>query len=58
VGGQTNRPRFVREGEDLGRYLVEGPGIVRSVTLRDIFGGIVSTKRLTGGPMPDGKGRA
>jgi mono/diheme cytochrome c family protein len=43
----------------LGRYLVEGPGhCAECHSPRDIFGGIIAAKRLTGGPMPDGKGKA
>jgi mono/diheme cytochrome c family protein len=43
----------------LGRYLVDGPGhCAECHSPRDILGGIIATKRLTGGPMPDGKGKA
>ena len=43
----------------LGRYLVQGPGhCAECHSPRDILGGIIATKRLTGGPMPDGKGKA
>jgi mono/diheme cytochrome c family protein len=45
--------------EDLGRYLVEGPGhCAECHSPRDFLGGIIASKRLTGGPLPDGKGKA
>jgi mono/diheme cytochrome c family protein len=40
-----------------GRYLVEGAGhCAECHAPRDILGGIVASKRLSGGPSPDGKG--
>jgi len=43
----------------LGRYLVEGPGhCAECHSPRDFLGGIISSKRLAGGPLPDGKGKA
>lgn len=43
----------------LGRYLVEGPGhCAECHSPRDLLGGIIAHRRLTGGPSPDGKGRA
>ena len=45
--------------EALGRYLVEGPGhCAECHSPRDLFGGIIAQRRLTGGPLPDGKGKA
>ena len=45
--------------EALGRYLVNGPGhCAECHSPRDFFGGIISSRRLTGGPLPDGKGKA
>ena len=45
--------------EALGRYLVEGPGhCAECHSPRDFFGGIIDSRRLTGGPLPDGKGKA
>jgi mono/diheme cytochrome c family protein len=44
---------------NLGRYLVEGPGhCAECHSPRDVFGGIVASRRFAGGPAPDGKGRA
>ena len=41
-----------------GRYLVEGPGhCAECHSPRDMMGGIVTSKRLQGGPAPDGKGK-
>jgi mono/diheme cytochrome c family protein len=43
----------------LGRYLVEGPGhCAECHSPRDVFGGIVASRRFSGGPAPDGKGKA
>jgi mono/diheme cytochrome c family protein len=43
----------------LGRYLVEGPGhCAECHSPRNMLGAIVAHRRLTGGPLPDGKGRA
>lgn len=43
----------------LGRYLVEGPGhCAECHSPRDILGGIIPHRRLTGGPSMDGQGRA
>jgi mono/diheme cytochrome c family protein len=45
--------------EALGRYLVNGPGhCAECHSPRDFLGGIVESRRLTGGPLPDGKGKA
>ncbi len=45
--------------EALGRYLVEGPGhCAECHSPRDLFGGIIASRRLTGGPLLDGKGKA
>lgn len=45
--------------EALGRYLVLGPGhCAECHSPRDLFGGIIESRRLTGGPLPDGKGKA
>ncbi len=45
--------------EALGRYLVEGPGhCAQCHSPRDFLGGIIASRRLTGGPLPDGKGKA
>ena len=47
------------DGEALGRYLVSGPGhCAECHSPRDVFGGIIASRRLTGGPLPDGKGKA
>ncbi len=43
----------------LGRYLVEGPGhCAECHSPRDLLGGIIGSRRLTGGVLPDGKGKA
>jgi mono/diheme cytochrome c family protein len=43
----------------LGRYLVEGPGhCAECHSARYFLGGIIETKRLAGGPLPDGEGKA
>ncbi len=43
----------------LGRYLVLGPGhCAECHSPRSSLGGILPLRRLTGGPLPDGKGRA
>jgi mono/diheme cytochrome c family protein len=43
----------------LGRYLVEGPGhCAECHSPRDVFGGVIAGKRLAGGALPDGKGKA
>jgi len=45
--------------EALGRYFVEGPGhCAECHSPRDLLGGIIASSRLTGGPLPDGKGKA
>ena len=45
--------------EALGRYLVEGPGhCAECHSPRGFLGGIIASRRLTGGPLPDGKGKA
>jgi mono/diheme cytochrome c family protein len=47
------------DDEALGRYLVEGPGhCAECHSPRDFFSGIIEQRRLTGGPLPDGKGKA
>ena len=43
----------------LGRYLVQGPGhCAECHSPRDFLGGVIEQRRLTGGPLPDGKGKA
>jgi mono/diheme cytochrome c family protein len=45
--------------QDLGGYLVEGPGhCAECHSPRDFLGGIISSRRLTGGRLPDGRGKA
>lgn len=45
--------------EALGRYLVNGPGhCAECHSPRGFFGGIIASHRLTGGPLPDGRGKA
>ncbi|RBP16366.1 mono/diheme cytochrome c family protein [Roseiarcus fermentans] len=45
--------------QDRGRYLVEGPGHCGEChTPRTFLGGPVESRRLTGAPLPDGKGKA
>ncbi len=45
--------------EGLGRYLVQGPGhCAECHSPRTFLGGIIDSRRLTGGPLPDGKGKA
>ena len=45
--------------EALGRSLVEGPGhCAERHSPRDLSSGIIASRRLTGGPLPDGKGKA
>jgi mono/diheme cytochrome c family protein len=45
--------------EARGRYLVQGPGhCAECHSPRDFLGGIVPSRRLTGGPLPEGKGKA
>ena len=59
--GPLGNPDSSRKSDSwrLGRYLVEGPGhCAECHSPRDFLGGIIATKRLTGGPMPDGKGKA
>ncbi len=47
------------EQEALGRYLVQGPGhCAECHSPRDFLGGIIASRRLTGGPLPDGKSKA
>lgn len=44
---------------DLGRYLVEAPGhCAECHSPRNFLGAIIESRRLTGGPLPDGKGKA
>jgi len=43
----------------LGRYLVEGPGhCVECHSPRDLLGGVIAHRRLTGGANPGGEGRS
>jgi mono/diheme cytochrome c family protein len=43
----------------LGRYLVDGPGhCAECHSPRDLLGGVIEQRRLTGGPLPDGRGKA
>ena len=43
----------------LGRYLVEGPGhCAECHSPRDFLGGIIEQRRLTGGQLPDRRGKA
>ncbi len=45
--------------EARGRYLVQGPGhCAECQSPRDFLGGIIASRRLTGGPLPEGKGKA
>jgi mono/diheme cytochrome c family protein len=45
--------------EDRGRYLVQGPGhCAECHSPRTFLGGIVESRRLMGGPLPEGKGKA
>ncbi len=45
--------------EALGRYLVEGPGHCGEChSPRSALGGIIASRRLTGAPLPEGKGKA
>jgi len=45
--------------EALGRYIVQGPGHCSEChSPRDFLGGVIAGRRLTGGPLPDGKGKA
>jgi mono/diheme cytochrome c family protein len=45
--------------EALGGYLVQGPGhCAECHSPRDFLGGVIASRRLTGGPLPDGKGKA
>jgi len=54
----TDRPGQ-SEAWRLGRYLVQGPGhCAECHSPRDFLGGIIAGKRLAGGPLPDGKGKA
>ena len=47
------------EQEALGRYLVQGPGhCAECHSPRDFQGGIITSRRLAGGPLPDGKGKS
>jgi mono/diheme cytochrome c family protein len=48
-----------REVEARGRYLVEGPGHCSEChSPRTLLGGVIAPRRLTGAPLPDGKGKA
>ncbi len=45
--------------ETLGRYLIEGPGHCGEChSPRSALGGVIGSRRLTGAPLPDGKGKA
>ncbi len=45
--------------ESRGRYLVEGPGHCGEChSPRTFLGGVIASRRLTGAPLPDGKGKA
>src|SRR5271165_6174392 len=45
--------------EARGRYLVEGPGHCGEChSPRTFLGGVIASRRLTGAPLPDGKGKA
>jgi mono/diheme cytochrome c family protein len=58
---KTDQPLAIDPTEQgaLGRYLVQGPGhCAECHSPRDFLNGIVASRRLTGGPMPDGKGKA
>jgi mono/diheme cytochrome c family protein len=45
--------------EARGRYLVEGPGHCGEChSPRSWLGGVIAARRLTGAPLPDGKGKA
>ena len=45
--------------EGRGRYLVEGPGhCAECHSPRGWLGEVIAARRLTGGPLPDGKGKA
>ncbi len=47
------------EPEARGRYLVEGPGHCGEChSPRTFLGGLIASRRLTGAPLPDGKGKA
>lgn len=49
----------VTEAAEYGRYLVEGPGHCSEChTPRDLLGGPIAAKALTGAKMPDGKGKS
>jgi mono/diheme cytochrome c family protein len=60
LGSRTPPPAPDRDAQwKLGRYLVEGPGhCAECHSPRDVLGGVIAHRRLTGGPSPDGKGRA
>ena len=48
-----------REAEARGRYIVEGPGHCGEChSPRTFLGGVIASRRLTGAPLPDGKGKA
>lgn len=45
--------------EALGQYLVEGPGhCAQCHSPRDVLGAVIEGRRLTGGVLPDGSGKA
>jgi mono/diheme cytochrome c family protein len=60
LGPQEFSPAPDRDAQwKLGRYLVQGPGhCAECHSPRDPLGGIIAHRRLTGGPTPDGKGKA
>jgi mono/diheme cytochrome c family protein len=48
-----------RAPEARGRYLVEGPGHCGEChSPRTFLGGVIASRRLTGAPLPEGKGKA
>lgn len=58
-GGRLDPDPSKSAAWNLGRYLVEGPGhCAQCHSPRDMFGGIVRSRQLTGGPTPDGKDKA
>ncbi|THD48167.1 MAG: c-type cytochrome [Bradyrhizobium sp.] len=59
LGAPPPAPAGKSEAWLLGRYLVEGPGHCGEChSPRDWLGGVAWSRRLQGGPLPDGKGKA
>ncbi len=58
LGSEPFRPDPKQSAQwNRGAYLVNGPGhCAECHSPRDVLGGIVSSKRFTGGPSPDGQG--